>query len=112
MNGFLSAEGVFYECGFMEHSKLAQKLVHENKYYVDVFDPQWSDNEHVLKKNGYIYFGYTGDLGTNTDSYVFLDFDDMNITDKQYEWVEENKDKLQEKQLLYFYKYYEKVKGE
>jgi hypothetical protein len=57
-----------------------------------------------LKRVGFIYFGYTGNFGTNTDSYVFLDFNNMQITNEQIKWVENNTSKLQNKQIIDFKK--------
>lgn len=102
MNGFLSPTGEFYKCKYGEHSELAQKLTIDKGLYSDPFDPFWRDKEKLLKKNGYIYFGHTGDLGTNTDSYVFCDINDMDITDAQIQWVENNRDILSEKQYGWF----------
>lgn len=104
-NGFLSPSGVFHECDFGEHSILAQELTTEYGHHADVFDKFWRDKEGLLKQNGFVYFGYTGDRGTNTDSYVFLDFKDCEITDEQIDWVESNHDMLTEKQIEHFNHY-------
>lgn len=103
MNGFLSPKGEFYHCNYGEHAELARELTSKNGYQADVFDPNWRDKEGILKKRGYLYFGYTGDLGTNTDSYVFLDNEnEVEITKEQIDWVEDNKNELRLKQYGLF----------
>lgn len=93
MNGFLSPEGVFYECQFRGHSELAFKLLSNMKKYTSA-----GFEEDKLQEVGFLYFGYTGNLGTNSDSYMFLDNLNAKITDEQYKWFCENLHKLQEGQ--------------
>lgn len=99
MNGFLSPNGAFYKCNYGQHSELAQELNKIYNFQIDPLDKFWRDEEGRLKKNGFIYLGYTGNLGTNTDSYVFTDFGEMRITKEQQEWFEDNRDELQPKQI-------------
>lgn len=101
-NGFLSPSGVFHECEFGEHSILAEELTVKYGHSADLSDKFWRDKERVLKQNGFIYFGHTGDRGANTDSYVFLDFADCEITKEQIEWVRLNNSMLTEKQIRDF----------
>jgi len=104
MNGFLSPKGIMHECDYEKHWELARKL--KEKY----FDEDWCDydlwvvnnNGRTLKNWGFLYFGATGDLGTNTDSYIFLDYSNMRITEEQEKWVEENKNKITNKQYETF----------
>ena len=100
MNGFLDPNGRFYECEFGEHGKLATQIVKQNNIPSFRGDlKMYHFDDQKLKRDGYLYFGYTGDLGTNTDSYVFVDFDNMNITSDQVQWVLENKNRITAKQF-------------
>lgn len=101
MNGFLSPDGKFYECNYGEHSTLAEEITREQNICPDITDSFWRDKESLLKKEGYIYFGFTGDRGANTDSYVFYDFVDMKLSKQQLNWIESNKSKMTEKQYDY-----------
>jgi len=111
MNGFLSPEGTFYKCSYEEHWELARELMDkfctEGKYD---FTKYKGMNEDSLKAFGFLYLGCTPDLGTNTDSYLFLDFNDMQITEEQKEWVENNKHQITVKQYEKFHEYYKWVK--
>jgi len=86
MNGFLSPEGMFYECNYGGHGELAREIL--------------NSNEDKLKIKNWIYFGYTGDLGSNTSSYVFMNLSNDGVFyKKQIEWFKSNKGILTQGQI-------------
>ncbi len=89
MLGFLSPEGEFYECGYFEHMKLAEKLLRE-KY-------NCSSNRPVDKlcRFGWVvlqssFIGFSGD-----DAYGTPEF-----KGRQKTWLEDHRKQMAYDQLI------------
>ncbi len=104
MNGFLSPSGFMHTCDYEKHYELAKSLVTQNHANGKIKFDDWvvNNDDRTLKKIGFLYFGCTPDLGTNTDSYVFMDNDKMVITEAQIKWAADNKQKITSKQYKLF----------
>lgn len=104
MNGFLSPSGEFYECEFGKHDALAYSIIERDR--VSAMDEKCnmihSMEDRLLKNAGYLYFGNTGDLGDNTDSYVHADNSNVVVSQLQCEWVDTHLTILTSKQLTMF----------
>ena len=81
--GFLSPEGKFYECGFIDHLSLADKLLDK------IYKQQSNNPVDKLCKCGWIaiqscFIGFAGDDAYHTPK----------ITKEQRKWLYDNKNEL------------------
>lgn len=83
MLGFLSPEGKFYKCDFMEHLSLAEELLDK------IYKQQSNNPVDKLCKCGWIviqssFIGFAGDDAYHTPR----------VTKAQKQWLEDNKNNL------------------
>lgn len=102
--GWLSPEGHFYKCAFMDHYREAEKIIKENNMAEDFDNKKRTliscQEDDYLLSAGYIKFVFNELLHGGMIIFPARQlWNNRKITDKQVRWCDENFDKFDEKQM-------------